>query len=84
MLLRKALLVALTILAGISEIQRAEAATNVVLWDTLSALADPLEVENRTDWKPVPSDLLTLEADPPKASSDPGITAGNTCSRAMP
>src|SRR5438876_1280175 len=71
--LRKAVLVAvLTTAAAISTSQRAEAAANIVLWDTLSPLSDPLNVEDRTGWKPVPSDLLTLEADPPKASSDPG------------
>src|SRR5438876_9639692 len=71
--LRKAVLVAvLTTAAAISTSQRAEAAANIVLWDTLSPLSDPLNVEDRTGWKPVPSDLLALEADPPKASSDPG------------
>src|SRR5687767_11900123 len=67
-----ALLIGLTAAAGISTIQRVEAGANVVLWDTSSPFSDTLNVEDRTGWKPVPSDLLTLEADPPKASSDPG------------
>ena len=58
--------------AGLAAIQRAEASPNIVLWDTFSPLADPLQVQDRSGWKAVPSDLLTLEADPPKASSDPG------------
>jgi len=29
-------------------------------------------MQNRTSWKPVPTDLLTLERDPVTASSDPG------------
>ncbi|MGH7968710.1 MAG: hypothetical protein ACREIC_08295 [Limisphaerales bacterium] len=45
---------------------------NIVLWDTSSPLADPFQPDNKSTWKIVPSDLLSLEADPPKASSDPG------------
>ncbi len=52
--------------------QRAEASPNVALWDTAAALTDNAALENRTSWKAVPSDLLRLEADPPKARSDPG------------
>lgn len=58
--------------AMLSPLSRAEAAPNVTLWDTVSPLADSPNLEARTGWKAVPSDLLTLEADPPKASSDPG------------
>jgi len=46
---------------------------NLVLWDSSSPLSDSSSLESRTGWKFVPSDLLTLEADPPKASSDPGF-----------
>ncbi len=48
------------------------ASRNIVLLDTLSPLSGASNLENRTGWKAVPGDLLTLEADPPKASSDPG------------
>ena len=48
------------------------AAPNVVLWDTQVPLANVSEAGDRTAWKTVPSDLLTLESDPSKASSDPG------------
>ncbi len=58
--------------AGLSVLPRGEAAPNVVLWDTARPLADAPKLEDRADWKPVPNDLLTLEADPPKARSDPG------------
>jgi hypothetical protein len=43
-----------------------------VLWDTGSPLASTVNLDERTNWKSVPSDLLTLEVDPAKASSDPG------------
>jgi len=42
------------------------------LWDTGSPFGETVDTANRATWKAVPSDLLTLEADPPKASSDPG------------
>jgi len=43
-----------------------------MIWDTGSRFADRVELANKTGWKLVPRDLLTLEADPAKASSDPG------------
>src|SRR6266542_3103780 len=52
--------------------QRTEAATNVVIWDTGSRLADAADLQNRARWKSVPSELFVQEADPPKAASDPG------------
>jgi len=69
---RAALLTLLTTAAALSALQPLQAATNIVLWDTSSTLAVPLNVEDRSAWKQVPNDLLVLEADPPKASSDPG------------
>ena len=71
-LLQKAMLVMLVATIFLHEIQRAEAATNVVVWDTGSRLADAADVENRADWKPVPSELFVMETDPSKAASDPG------------
>src|SRR6266516_3910404 len=65
-------LVLLAILAGATAIQRTEAATNVVVWDAGSRLADAPDAENRAGWKSVSSELFTFEADPPKAASDPG------------
>src|SRR2546422_362950 len=69
---KTALLVLLATAAGPPAIQRTEAAANVVVWDTLARLADAVDVADKVGWKPVPTDLLTLEADPPKAASDPG------------
>lgn len=50
----------------------AQPASSVVLWDTGTKASGPINLEHRSGWKVVPSDLLTLEANPPKASSDPG------------
>src|SRR6266536_6513498 len=65
----------LTLLAGAAALRGippTQAATNVVVWDTGSRFADTTDVENRTGWKSVPSELFVFEADPPKAASDPG------------
>ncbi|HXP61281.1 MAG TPA: hypothetical protein VN829_12370 [Dongiaceae bacterium] len=62
------LAIAVALAAG----QPAQAAPNIVLWDTLSPLSGDAEAQDRTGWKVVPSDLLSLEADPSTASSDPG------------
>ena len=44
----------------------------LVLWDTLAPVGDKLKPDDRSGWKAVPEDLLLLEHDPLKASSDPG------------
>jgi hypothetical protein len=59
------------VLMALALIARLEAA-NLTLWDTGSALGESFDLQKRTDWKPVPSDLFALEVDPGKASSDPG------------
>jgi hypothetical protein len=72
-LMRKAVLLALSVsAAAFAAIQRAQATSNVALWDTGAPLSDTFSLEDRTAWKAVPTDLLRLEADPPKARSDPG------------
>jgi len=48
------------------------ASRTLVLWDTLAPVGDKLAPEDRSKWKAVPEDLLLLEKDPLKASSDPG------------
>jgi hypothetical protein len=53
-------------------ITQAEAASNVVLWDTSSRSGDTPRVDDRSGWKIVPNNLFTFEANPPKAASDPG------------
>src|ERR1043166_2951815 len=45
---------------------------NLVIWDTGTKLSATPNLKERTDWKAVPRDLFALEADPGKASSDPG------------
>ncbi len=72
LLQKTALLVLLATAAGLPAIQQTEAAANVVVWDTVARFADAVDVADKAGWKPVPTDLLTLEADPPKAASDPG------------
>jgi len=42
------------------------------LWDTQMPFADQIDLQDRAGWTIVPSDLLTLEADPSAAASDPG------------
>ena len=69
---KKVTLVMLAATVVLPTIQRTEAATNVVVWDTGSRLAAAADLENRAGWKSVPSELFALEADPPKAASDPG------------
>jgi hypothetical protein len=54
-------------------IERAQAASDgVVLWDTGSRITDEAGLSDRAGWKTVPSELFGFEADPAKASSDPG------------
>src|SRR5215467_10006457 len=62
----------LSLLAASLTAEGVASGANVLLWDTSSPLGAQNSPESRTNWKAVPSDLLTLEKDPPKASSDPG------------
>jgi hypothetical protein len=45
---------------------------NVTLWDTGASLGESVNLTDRANWKVVPPNLLLLEADPLKSSSDPG------------
>lgn len=58
-------------IAGATPMAQAEPAINLTLWDTMAAMPSGNPTE-RTLWKVVPSDLLSLEANPAKARSDPG------------
>jgi len=62
---KKATLVMLAVTLVLPVIQRTEAATNVVVWDTGSRLADAAAVESRAGWIPVPAELFDSETDPP-------------------
>ena len=44
---------------------------NTLIWDTLSPFVNKVDLRDRTNWKVVPSDLLTFETDPSAAVSDP-------------
>ena len=48
------------------------ALAKLILWDTGTPQSETLNLDDRTAWKTVPTDLLQLEAQPAKASSDPG------------
>ena len=59
-------------LGNVAWAQPAASPHAVTLWDTGSPFGDTVELGNRARWKAVPPNLLMLEADPLKASSDPG------------
>ena len=42
------------------------------IWDTVSPLGTEADISNRTDWKLVPHNLISLEANPVAAAADPG------------
>ena len=44
----------------------------ILIWDTMSQFGDSVDLQNRTGWRIVPTNLLTLESDPAAAISDPG------------
>jgi len=46
---------------------------NTRIWDTMSPLMESIDLENRNHWRLVPTDLLTLEANPLAVSADPGF-----------
>lgn len=70
--LRKSpLLTLLSLILGLS-LRPAMAEPNVIIWDTGSRISEPPDIQNRAAWKAVPTNPFELEADPAKASSDPG------------
>ncbi len=44
---------------------------NTLVWDTTLPFGNKVDLRDRTNWRIVPADLLTLELDPPAAISDP-------------
>ena len=69
---KTALIFLLVTSPGMSIAQRKEKTANTLVWDTLSPFVNEVDVRDRTNWKPVPTDLLTLELDShPAAISDP-------------
>ncbi|MHC4677793.1 MAG: hypothetical protein ACYTEK_03765 [Planctomycetota bacterium] len=65
------LLLLITVLL-ISTAHSNDSSAHTLIWDTASPFADAVDLQDRANWKPVPPDLLMLEADPAAASSDPG------------
>ena len=55
----------------ISIAQRTQQKSNTIVWDTQSPFVNTVDVRDKTDWKIVPADLLTLELNPSAAVSDP-------------
>ena len=69
---RVAVVTALACVVEMAITVRACQAASVVLWDTVVPLTEAGSPKNRTAWKTVPSEMFKLEAQPSKASSDPG------------
>ena len=62
----------IALMLGLSTIQHADAAGPLRVWDSSTPFGDTIDISKTAGWKIVPADLLTLEKDPAKASSDPG------------
>lgn len=72
LLWKTALIFLLVTSPGMSIAQRKEKTANTLVWDTLLPFVNEVDVRDRTNWKVVPTDLLTLELDShPAAISDP-------------
>src|SRR4030042_3596290 len=69
---KRAWVVLLVTSTGLSMAQTSENPANTRIWDTMSPFTDAINFGNRNRWRLVPTDLLTLESNPPTASSDPG------------
>jgi hypothetical protein len=52
-------------------IRTERALANILVWDTTLPFGNKVDLRDRTNWKIVPADLLTLELDPTAAISDP-------------
>lgn len=57
---------------GTAAAQSRRETTPTRIWDTSSHFADTVDLQNKSSWKLVPANLLTLAQDPAAASSDPG------------
>jgi hypothetical protein len=60
------------IATGLGASEAIAGGTNVVVWDTGSALTDTVETKDRGGWVSIPSEMFAFEKDPAKAASDPG------------
>src|SRR5580765_6212485 len=71
--LYRTLFVACVSMASASAIGASDQTFIPLLWDTCASPGTEVNVQDRSGWKMVPSDLMMLEADPPKSRSDPGF-----------
>ncbi len=55
-----------------STAQGKQQTANTILWDTQSPFFNIVDIRDKTGWKVIPADLLTLELNPSAAISDPG------------
>ena len=68
----RVVILVLILSAGVSMAQTMENTPNTRIWDTQSPFANTINLSNRSRWKLVPTDLLTLEVNPLAISADPG------------
>jgi hypothetical protein len=69
---KRASIILLVLSAGLSVAQTEENTGNTCIWDTMSPFANTINFANRTRWRLVPTDLLTLKSNPDRAAGDPG------------
>lgn len=69
---KTALVLLLVTSPGLSTARTTEKTANVLILDTQSPFVNKVDLQDRADWKVVPTDLLSLELDPLTAFSDPG------------
>jgi hypothetical protein len=70
--LRTAMILLLVTSAGVSTARGKQDSSGTLIWDTVSPFSGTVDLQDRTNWKVVPTNLLMLEADPTAATSDPG------------
>ena len=68
---KTALAVLLAVTFWTSQIRAGERPTRTRIWDTVSPFGGEIDIRGRANWKPVPSDLLSLELKPSAAVADP-------------
>ena len=70
-LLKTALAVLLAVAFWTSQALGGEKPMRTQIWDTVSPFGGEVDVRGRSNWKPVPGDLLSLELKPSAAVADP-------------
>jgi len=62
----------LIVAAQLTASQAIATGTNVIVWDTGADFGNTIDLQNRTSWVAIPSEMFAFEKDPAKAASDPG------------